>query len=138
MTHPFFTIGHSTRPVSDFVDLLKGEQIELVADVRTVPRSRTNPQYNCEVLPETLARSGIAYEHIAALGGLRPKAQDAAPSLNAFWQNQSFHNYADYARTQHFQLGIARLRGLGQQRLARSCARRRCGGGAIGGSSRIT
>jgi uncharacterized protein (DUF488 family) len=116
MTHPFFTIGHSTRPVSDFVDLLKGEQIELMADVRTVPRSRTNPQYNCEVLPETLARSGIAYEHIAALGGLRPKAQDVAPSLNAFWQNQSFHNYADYALTQHFQLGIARLRGLGQQR----------------------
>ena len=116
MAHPFFTIGHSTRPVSDFVDLLKGEQIELVADVRTVPRSRTNPQYNCDVLPETLARSAIAYEHIAALGGLRPKARDVAPTVNAFWQNQSFHNYADYALSQPFQSGLARLRALGQER----------------------
>src|SRR5262249_52010378 len=80
MAHPFFTIGHSTRPVSDFVDLLKGEQIELVADVRTVPRSRTNPQYNCDVLPETLAQFAIGYEHVAALGGLRPKAQEGAPT----------------------------------------------------------
>jgi uncharacterized protein (DUF488 family) len=116
MAHPFFTIGHSTRPVSDFVDLLKGEQIELVADVRTVPRSRTNPQYNCEVLPETLAQFAIGYEHIAALGGLRPKAQDVAPSVNAFWQNQSFHNYADYALSQPFQFGLAGLRVLGQER----------------------
>src|SRR5262249_41431774 len=116
MAHPFFTIGHSTRPVSDLVDLLKGEQIELVADVRTVPRSRTNPQYNCDVLPETLARSAIAYEHIAALGGLRPKARDVAPSVNAFWQNQSFHNYADYALSQPFQSGLAQLRALGQER----------------------
>jgi uncharacterized protein (DUF488 family) len=116
MAHPFFTIGHSTRPVSDFVDLLKGEQVELVADVRTVPRSRTNPQYNGDVLPETLTRSGITYEHIAALGGLRPKAQDVAPSVNAFWQHQSFHNYADYALSQPFQIGLARLRALGQER----------------------
>jgi uncharacterized protein (DUF488 family) len=123
MAHPFFTIGHSTRPVSDFVDLLKGEQIELVADVRTVPRSRTNPQYNCDVLPETLARSGVAYEHMATLGGLRPKAQEVAPSVNAFWQNQSFHNYADYALSQPFQSGLARLRALGgEQRCAIMCA----------------
>jgi uncharacterized protein (DUF488 family) len=116
MAHPFFTIGHSTRPVSDFVDLLNGEQIELVADVRTVPRSRTNPQYNYDVLPETLVRSGIAYEHMAALGGLRPKVQDVAPSVNAFWQNQSFHNYADYALSQPFQSGLAQLRALGEER----------------------
>jgi len=116
MAPPFFTIGHSTRPVSDFVDLLKGEQIELVADVRTVPRSRTNPQYNCDVLPETLAQFAIGYEHMAALGGLRPKAQEVAPTVNAFWQNQSFHNYADYALSQPFQSGLARLRALGQER----------------------
>jgi uncharacterized protein (DUF488 family) len=116
MAHPFFTIGHSTRPVSDFVDLLKGEQIELVADVRTVPRSRTNPQYNCDVLPETLAQFAIGYEHMAALGGLRPKAQEVAPTVNAFWQNQSFHNYADYALSKPFQSGLARLRALGQER----------------------
>src|SRR5262249_7513674 len=87
MAHPFFTIGHSTRPVEEFVDLLERAQIACVVDVRTVPRSRTNPQYNRDVLPETLAHFQIAYEHIAALGGLRAKTQEVAPEINAFWQN---------------------------------------------------
>ena len=113
MAHPFFTIGHSTRPASEFVDLLKNALVELVADVRTVPRSRTNPQYACEVLAETLARSGIGYEHIAPLGGLRAKSKDVSSDVNAFWQNQSFHNYADYAMTPAFRTGLARLRKLG-------------------------
>jgi uncharacterized protein (DUF488 family) len=116
MAHPFFTIGHSTRAVTEFVDALQGAQIGLVADVRSVPRSRTNPQYNCDVLPETLARCEIGYEHIAALGGLRARMQDVAPDVNAFWQNQSFHNYADYALTEPFHCGLARLRALGQER----------------------
>jgi uncharacterized protein (DUF488 family) len=116
MAHPFFTIGHSTRPVTEFIDVLKQARIELLADVRTVPRSRTNPQYNCDILPETLARVAIGYEHIAALGGLRAKMRDVAPNLNAFWQNQSFHNYADYALSQPFQGGLARLRALGHER----------------------
>src|ERR1700748_1763308 len=97
MAYPFFTIGHSTRPVSEFVDLLKVAQVELLADVRSVPRSRTNPQYNCDVLPETLTPFAIAYEHIAALGGLRARTHDVSANLNAFWENRSFHNYADYA-----------------------------------------
>ncbi len=116
MAHPFFTIGHSTRPASEFVDLLKNAQIGVVADVRSIARSRRNPQYNFDVLPETLAQFAIGYEHIAPLGGLRARATDVLPSLNAFWENQSFHNYADYALSQSFRYGLARLRALGQER----------------------
>jgi uncharacterized protein (DUF488 family) len=116
MASPFFTIGHSTRPASEFVDLLKAAQIDLLADVRSVPRSRTNPQYNCDTLPETLAPFAIAYEHIAALGGLRARARDVSANLNAFWENQSFHNYADYALSPPFRDGLARLSALGQER----------------------
>jgi uncharacterized protein (DUF488 family) len=122
MAHPFFTIGHSTRPVTEFIDLLKGAQITLLIDVRSVPRSRTNPQYNRDILPETLARSAIGYEDMAALGGLRAR-QDVPPDVNAFWQNQSFHNFADYAMTPAFRSGLARLRALGHEgRCAIMCA----------------
>ncbi len=122
MAHPFFTIGHSTRPVTEFIDLLKGAQIALLVDVRSVPRSRTNPQYNRDILPETLARSAIGYEHMAALGGLRAR-QDVPPDVNAFWQNQSFHNFADYALTPAFRGGLLRLRALGHEgRCAIMCA----------------
>ena len=116
MAYPFFTIGHSTRPVSEFVDLLKAAQVELLADVRSVPRSRTNPQYNCDVLPETLTPFAIAYEHIAGLGGLRARTRDVSANLNGFWENQSFHNYADYALGPQFRHGLDRLRALGQER----------------------
>src|SRR5258707_4383377 len=67
MAQPFYTIGHSTRPFSDFVDLLRSAGVTFVADVRTVPRSRANPQYNRDVLPEALAAFDIGYEHIASL-----------------------------------------------------------------------
>jgi len=119
MAHPFFTIGHSTRLVAEFVDLLKGAEIETVVDVRTVPRSRTNPQFNRDALPETLSGYGLGYEHIAALGGLRGKAHEVAPQANGFWRVQSFHNYADYALSEPFRSGLARLRTLGH---ARRCA----------------
>src|SRR5919197_5403027 len=112
MPHPFFTIGHSTRPVTEFVDLLKGAQIALVVDVRTVPRSRTNPQYNRDVLPAALEPHGISYRHIAALGGLRGRRRDAVPSPNTLWRNESFRNYADYAMTESFRYGLAELREL--------------------------
>ena len=116
MTQPFFTIGHSTRSLPEFVELLRSQDIGIVVDVRTVPRSRTNPQYNRDVLPETLARYQIAYEHIPALGGLRGKSKDVAASENAFWENQSFHNFADYALTESFHAGLAQLRALGHER----------------------
>jgi uncharacterized protein (DUF488 family) len=113
MTNPFFTIGHSTRPLTGFVDLLGEAEVALVVDVRTVPRSRTNPQYNRDTLPASLSTFSIGYEHIAALGGLRGKKRDVPPDLNAFWQNQSFHNYADYAMSDDFRSGLMRLRDLG-------------------------
>ena len=123
MAHPFFTIGHSTRSIEDFVDLLRQAEVQLIVDVRTVPRSRTNPQYNGDVLPETLSAFQIGYAHIAALGGLRGHVRDIAPSVNAFWENQSFHNYADYAMTAAFRAGLAQLRELGHaQRCAVMCA----------------
>lgn len=119
MPRPFYTIGHSTRSIDEFVDLLRGPDVRLVADVRTVPRSRTNPQYNRDVLPDTLARFQIGYEHIAALGGLRGHKRDAPPDVNGFWQNASFRNYADYALGESFHTGLAHLREIGH---ATTCA----------------
>lgn len=116
MALTFFTIGHSTRSIGEFIELLAASEISLVVDVRTVPRSRTNPQYNREALPVSLAGSQIAYEHIAELGGMRPRLRDIAPAVNGFWENQSFHNYADYAMSVGFQSGLARLRELGSVR----------------------
>jgi uncharacterized protein (DUF488 family) len=123
MAFPFFTIGHSTRTIGEFIDLLAASEVGLVVDVRTVPRSRTNPQYNRETLPGSLSGFQIAYEHVAELGGLRARAQDIAPDVNAFWENQSFHNYADYAMGGGFRSGLARLRELGRvRRCAVMCA----------------
>jgi uncharacterized protein (DUF488 family) len=94
-----------------------------VVDVRTVPRSRTNPQYNADVLGDELARSSIAYERIAELGGLRGKSKSVPTEVNAFWENQSFHNYADYALSSEFERGLDRLMALAsQQRTAIMCA----------------
>jgi uncharacterized protein (DUF488 family) len=113
MSRPFYTIGHSTRSIEEFVELLRPQEIKLVVDVRSVPRSRTNPQYNAGEFVKTLSGFQIGYEHIATLGGLRGRKPDVPPSLNAFWQNKSFHNYADYATSEEFRSGLARLRGLG-------------------------
>lgn len=116
MALTLFTIGHSTRSIGEFIELLAALEIGLVVDVRTVPRSRTNPQYNREALPASLSAFQIDFEHIAELGGLRPRSRNIAPSVNGFWKNQSFHNYADYAMSSGFQLGLARLRELGSVR----------------------
>lgn len=113
MAHPFFTIGHSTRSVGQFVDLLTAQEIKLVVDVRTIPRSRTNPRYNSEEFAKALAEFQINYEHIAALGGLRGRKWDVPGDANAFWENRSFHNYADYAMSKEFRSGLVRLCELG-------------------------
>jgi uncharacterized protein (DUF488 family) len=119
----FFTIGHSTRPIGEFIQLLRDSRIGLVADVRTIARSRTNPHYNRDGLPAALAEFDIAYEHMAALGGRRGRARDVAAAVNGFWANQSFHNYADYALSAAFGCGLAHLRELGQgRRCAIMCA----------------
>jgi uncharacterized protein (DUF488 family) len=123
MAHPFFTIGHSTRPIGDFIEMLQRADVGNLIDVRTIPKSRTNPQYNNETLRESVGEVQISYEHIAELGGLRGRNKDIPPELNAFWQNESFHNYADYALSDAFARGLARLRALGAgQRCAIMCA----------------
>ena len=109
----FFTIGHSTRAINEFVDLLHMADIRLVLDVRTIPRSRTNPQYNKDTLPDVLAAFELQYQHLPMLGGRRRKSREVAPEVNAFWINQSFHNYADYALSDDFRGGLRQLRELG-------------------------
>jgi len=111
----FFTIGHSTHPLERFIETLRAAGARYVADVRTMPRSRTNPQYNTDVLPDALAQAGIGYEHIAALGGLRSRRREVQSDLNAFWENASFHNYADYAMSDAFQGGLSHLREIGRE-----------------------
>jgi uncharacterized protein (DUF488 family) len=111
----FYTIGHSTRSIEEFVGLLQTVGVRLLVDVRTVPRSRRNPQFNREALPAALADFKIGYEHLAALGGLRGHKRDVSPAVNGFWQNPRFHNYADYAMTEEFRTGLVRLRYLGHQ-----------------------
>jgi uncharacterized protein (DUF488 family) len=113
MSKEFFTIGHATRPIVLFIEILKEADARLVVDVRTAPRSRTNPQFDRDTLAASLAGYDVDYTHIAKLGGLRPRQKQVPASTNAFWQNRSFHNYADYAMSREFQSGLAELRKLG-------------------------
>jgi uncharacterized protein (DUF488 family) len=113
----FLTIGHSTRSVAELAGLLSEAGADLIADVRTVPRSRANPQFNADALPASLAPFGIGYRPIPALGGLRGRRKDAGASENLFWENQSFRNYADYAATAPFRKGLEELRALSETRV---------------------
>ena len=88
--------------------------MKTLVDVRSIPRSRTNPQFNAATLPLALRPCGIAYRHIPELGGLRGRRRNGSPSPNTFWRNESFRNYADYAGTEPFQTGLRTLRALGQ------------------------
>lgn len=116
MKLPFFTIGHSNRTLEEFVELLRGAEIALLADIRTIPKSRANPQFNEDTLPRALAACQIGYERIAALGGLRGKSKTIARDVNAFWTNESFHNYADYALSETFRMGLDHLIEQGRDR----------------------
>ena len=109
---PVYTIGDSTRTVPEFGALLGESGIQVVADVRAIPRSRTNPQFNLDVLPVSLEEFAIGYRHFPELGGRRHHPRGAPPSPNTFWHNDSFRNYADYAATDAFEAGFARLRDL--------------------------
>ena len=100
--------------MAEFAGLLQQAGAGFVVDVRAFPRSRTNPQFNFDVLPESLAEWQIGYRHIHALGGLRGRRKDQGPSPNAYWENLSFRNYADYAATEAFRAGLAELRELGR------------------------
>ena len=107
-----YTIGHSTRTTDELIALLRENGVDLLADVRTVPRSRFNPQFNADALPMPLAEAGIGYRHIAALGGLRHRPKNAPPTRNTLWRNEAFRNYSDYAAGEQFRAGLAELRGL--------------------------
>jgi uncharacterized protein (DUF488 family) len=123
MTSTFFTIGHSTRTIPEFADLLRESGVDLVVDVRSMPRSCTNPQFNEERLPEELLPRQIGYEHVAELGGLRGKSGDTRDSPNQYWKVRNFRNYADYALTPPFASGLMRLRERGvRNRCAVMCA----------------
>lgn len=113
---PFFTIGHSSRTLEEFVELLRNAQIALVADIRKIPRSRANPQFNKETLPAALEAFDVSYEHMASLGGLRGASRSLSGQVNDFWLNKSFHNYADYALTEPFRTGFEYLIDEGHKR----------------------
>src|SRR5512140_3582719 len=106
---PIFTVGHSTRPREELVALLWAHGVATLADVRTVPRSRTNPQFNRDELERALPGYGLAYVHIPELGGLRKARAD---SPNGAWRNASFRGYADHMLTETFEEGLAKLLAL--------------------------
>jgi uncharacterized protein (DUF488 family) len=115
-----YTIGHSTRTAAALLALLREHGIEALVDVRTIPRSRHNPQFNRDALAETLAAAGIEYTHRPALGGLRHPRKD---SVNLGWRNASFRGYADYMQTAEFARALAELETLADaRRTAIMCA----------------
>ena len=101
-----FTIGHSTRSIGEFIELLNAQGIAEVVDVRSIPMSRYNPQFNAETLKESLNKEYIGYERIEKLGGLRRANKD---SINLGWHNLSFRGFADYMSTQEFLEGLDEL-----------------------------
>jgi uncharacterized protein (DUF488 family) len=114
------TIGHSTRTLAEFIRLLQAHAVSRVVDVRTVPRSRQNPQFNKASLPRALKKAGLGYLHMPRLGGLRHAKRD---SLNVGWRNASFRGYADYMQTPEFEQSLEELIQLAmQERIAIMCA----------------
>jgi uncharacterized protein (DUF488 family) len=99
------TIGHSTRTIAEFVELLQSNGIEQIIDIRTIPKSRHNPQFNSDALAASLHAARIEYVHMKDLGGLRHARKD---SINLGWRNASFRGYADYMQTEEFEAALAR------------------------------
>jgi uncharacterized protein (DUF488 family) len=121
MEPALFTIGHSTRPIEKFTEMLQGHQITMLVDVRTIPRSRHNPQFNKETLAEALKTAGVRYLHCKNLGGLRHAVKD---SVNTGWRNKSFRGYADYMGTAAFSHALEEIIDYAQkgERVALMCA----------------
>lgn len=108
-----YTIGHSTRSIEQFLGLLQAHNIEELVDVRTVPKSRHNPQFGQEELAAALQQAGIGYMHLGKLGGLRHSSKD---SVNLGWQNSSFRGFADYMATPEFQQGLDELKAIAEKK----------------------
>jgi hypothetical protein len=107
------TMGHSTRPIEEFIQLLKAHAVQELVDVRTIPRSRHNPQFNWDALSESLKKARIGYVHMPALGGLRHTTQ---ASVNRGWRNTSFRGFADYMQTAAFEQALGELMQLAKKR----------------------
>lgn len=115
-----YTIGHSTKTIEQFRAMLSAHGIKKIVDVRTIPKSRYNPQFNQDELRESLADVKIRYEHLKSLGGLRHAKKD---SINIGWENASFRGFADYMQTDEFSRGLERLKKIAQsQTTAIMCA----------------
>ena len=115
-----FTVGHSTRPLAEFIELLQAHGVAYLLDVRTVPRSRHNPQFNTDSLPAALEIAGISYTHIPGLGGFR---RTSPSSPNGGWRNTSFRGYADYMQTPEFAANLATLlKMVKKEKVALMCA----------------
>ncbi|MBE5727794.1 DUF488 domain-containing protein [Candidatus Parvarchaeota archaeon] len=115
-----FTVGHSTRDIDDFISLMKEYGVNYVVDIRTIPRSKHNPQFNSDYLKNALAKTSISYENIKELGGLRKPNKD---SINTFWKNNSFKGFADYMQTEDFKEGLDHLIDVSAKRtIAIMCA----------------
>jgi uncharacterized protein (DUF488 family) len=107
-----WTVGHSTRPIGDFLELLQAYDIQVLADVRITPYSRRNPQFHSDALAKSLADAGIQYRHMPALGGRRKTRPD---SVNVGWRNESFRGYADYMQTREFWTALEDLMATAQR-----------------------
>lgn len=116
MTPPLFTVGHSDRTLEAFVAMLTDAGVESVVDVRKLPGSRSNPQFDEDVLGVALRTAGIRYRRLEALGGLRPVSRSVPQEVNAYWRNRSFHNYADHALSPEFADALRLLREEGHRR----------------------
>jgi hypothetical protein len=117
---PILTIGHSTRPIDEFIELVRQHGVERLVDIRTIPRSRRNPQFNSEALAKSLEDKGIGYVHLKELGGLRHPRRD---SINTGWRNDGFRGYADYMQSAEFEEALRRLLELCEgKRCAAMCA----------------
>jgi uncharacterized protein (DUF488 family) len=108
-----FTIGHSTHPIEHFIQLLQSNGIKQLIDIRTIPKSRRNPQFNSDALAASLRAAKIAYVHMKDLGGLRHPLKD---SINTGWRNDSFRGYADYMQTEEFAAALTRAIALAEKR----------------------
>ncbi len=109
-----YSVGHSTRDLPAFLELLQSHGVKQLVDVRTMPRSRKNPQYNADILPQPLRAAGIRYVHLAALGGLRHASSN---TVNTGWRNASFRGFADYMQGPEFEEGLEGLIKLASARL---------------------
>jgi uncharacterized protein (DUF488 family) len=107
-----YAVGHSTRTAQELVELLQAHGVRTLADIRTVPRSRTNPQFNLDTFPRTLKEAGLCHAYLPLLGGLRRPRPD---SPNAAWRNLSFRGYADHMQTEDFARGLEELRVLAHE-----------------------